>query len=105
MTSTYRVAGDGDYQLARDLNRVVAELVALLLKKHAVYGPTNISKAPGSPENGLRVRMWDKIARLNHILDNPDVDTNDESLEDTVKDLANYCIIFLLVRSGRWPAQ
>jgi len=75
----------------------------LLLKKHEAYGPTNISQAPGGPENGLRVRMWDKMARLNHILENPGVDVNDESLEDTLKDLLNYCAIFIMVRKNQWP--
>lgn len=76
----------------------------LLLKKHEAYGPKNISGAPGGAENGLRVRMWDKMARLNHILENPEVDVNDESLEDTLKDLLNYCAIFIMVRNGKWPA-
>jgi hypothetical protein len=75
----------------------------LLLKKHEAYGPKNISEAPGGPYNGLRVRMWDKMARLNNILDNPDVDVNGESIEDTVKDLLNYCAIFLLVKDNKWP--
>ena len=75
----------------------------LMLTKHRAYGPRNISQAPGGPENGLRVRMWDKMARLNHILDNPGVDTNDESLEDTLTDLLNYCAIFIMVRRNQWP--
>ena len=76
---------------------------SLMLTKHRAYGPRNISQAPGGPENGLRVRMWDKMARLNHILDNPGVDTNDESLEDTLTDLLNYCAIFIMVRRNQWP--
>jgi hypothetical protein len=75
----------------------------LLIKKHEAYGPKNISQAPGGPENGLRVRMWDKMARLNHILENPNVDVNDESLDDTLKDLLNYCAIFIMVRKNQWP--
>jgi hypothetical protein len=102
VTSTYRVAGDGDYQLARDLNRVVAELVALLLKKHADYGPSNIADAPGGPLNGLRVRMCDKMARLNHLIESG-ADPQNESLEDSFKDLANYAIIALLVGRKQWP--
>lgn len=78
---------------------------SLLLTKHRAYGPKNISQAPGGPENGLRVRMWDKMARLNHLLDNPNVDTNDESLEDTLTDLMNYCAIFIMVRRKQWPVQ
>jgi hypothetical protein len=76
----------------------------LLLSKHEKYGPKNISGAPGGPENGLRVRMWDKMARLNNLIENPDVDPGDESLNDTLIDLLNYCAIFIMVRDGKWPA-
>jgi len=88
----------------QDVLHIFNEASLLLLKKHEAYGPTNISRAPGGPENGLRVRMWDKMARLNHILENPNVDVNDESLEDTLKDLLNYCAIFIMVRRNQWPA-
>ena len=74
----------------------------LLLKKHKDYGPTNISKSPGGPLNGLRVRMWDKTARLNHLLDN-DATPENESLRDTFVDLLNYSAIALLVLDGKWP--
>ena len=92
------------HQFAADMWEVFDSAGNLLLKKHEAYGPTNISQAPGGPENGLRVRMHDKMARLNHIIDNPGVDTNDESLEDTLKDLLNYCAIFIMVRKNQWPA-
>lgn len=91
-------------QFAADMWEIFDSAGNLLLKKHEAYGPTNISQAPGGPENGLRVRMHDKMARLNHIIDNPGVDTNDESLEDTLKDLLNYCAIFIMVRRNQWPA-
>jgi hypothetical protein len=93
-----------------DTNTFIADVWAtldsagnLLIKKHEAYGPKNISQAPGGPENGLRVRMWDKMARLNHILENPNVDVNDESLDDTLRDLLNYCAIFIMVRKNQWP--
>ena len=91
-----------DFTLA--VQDIVLEAAKLLILKHEAYGPKNISNAPGGPENGLRVRMWDKMSRLNHILENPKVNTNDESLEDTLKDLLNYCTIFLMVRRNQWPA-
>lgn len=75
----------------------------LLLLKHQAYGPKNISQAPGGPMNGLRVRMHDKMARLNHLLENPDADMNDESLRDTLIDLMNYCAIAMMVLEGKWP--
>jgi hypothetical protein len=49
----------------------------------------------------LRVRMYDKLARLNNLLDTGDTPKY-ESLEDTLLDLANYAIIGLLVQRGQW---
>ena len=87
----------------QDVHAVFLELEALLLSKHLRYGPKNISQAPGGPQNGLKVRMWDKLARLNNLLENPTVDPGDESLTDTLKDMANYSVIFMLVQRGLWP--
>ncbi len=86
-----------------EVHKVFVELENLLLSKHQRYGPKNISGAPGGPENGLKVRMWDKLARLNNLLEHPNVDPLDESFTDTLKDLANYAVIFMLVRDGKWP--
>jgi len=77
------------------------ELADLLLKKHKDYGPKNISESPGGPLNGLRVRMHDKLARINNLIDN-NRNPENESLEDSFKDMANYAIIGLLVLRGQW---
>ena len=77
------------------------ELLDLLISKHKDYGPKNIAEAPGGAINGLRVRMHDKLARINNLVDsgkNPE----HESLEDSFKDMANYAIIGLLVLRGKW---
>jgi hypothetical protein len=84
----------------KDAERITDELLNILYKKHEDYGPMNIAGAPGGAMNGLRVRMYDKVARLAHLGDN---DTpNYESIEDTLIDLANYAIIGLLVQRGQW---
>ena len=75
---------------------------ALLVSKHRDYGPTNISSAPGGALNGLRVRMHDKIARINHLIDSGK-DPEHESLRDSFQDLANYAMIGLLVIDNKWP--
>jgi hypothetical protein len=83
-----------------DAQAITIELLTILYKKHQDYGPMNIAGAPGGAMNGLRVRMYDKLARLSHLGDN---DTpNYESVEDTLIDLANYAIIGLLVQRGQW---
>ena len=83
-----------------DAKAITIELLTILYKKHQDYGPMNIASAPGGAMNGLRVRMYDKLARLTHLGDS---DTpNYESIEDTLIDLANYAIIGLLVQRGQW---
>jgi Nucleotide modification associated domain 1 len=74
----------------------------LLIKKHKDYGPTNISRSPGGPLNGLRVRMWDKTARINHLIDSGATPEN-ESLRDSFIDLLNYAAIAMMVIDGTWP--
>ena len=75
---------------------------SVLLKKHNDYGPKNISQSPGGPLNGLRVRMWDKFARINNLIDSGATPEN-ESLKDSFLDMANYAIIAMLVLDGEWP--
>lgn len=77
---------------------------AVLLQKHKDYGPKNIAGAPGGPLNGLRVRMWDKMARINHLVDSGATPEN-ESLKDSFLDLANYAIIAMLVLDNEWPSE
>ena len=85
-----------------DVWEIVDELALLLLQKHKDYGPLNIAQSPGGPRNGLRVRIWDKIARINNLIDKGSSPEN-ESLEDSFKDLANYAVISMMVLRGKWP--
>jgi hypothetical protein len=88
-------------QFETALSNTFNELEELLLSKHKDYGPKNIADAPGGAVNGLRVRMHDKLARINNLVDsgkNPE----HESLEDSFKDMANYAVIGLLVLRGDW---
>jgi Nucleotide modification associated domain 1 len=73
----------------------------LLLRKHRDYGPKNISASPGGAINGLRVRIHDKLARINNLYDNGATPEN-ESLRDSFIDMANYAIIALLVLDDEW---
>ena len=76
----------------------------LLIKKHKDYGPKNISQSPGGPLNGLRVRIWDKIARINNLIDSGATPEN-ESLRDSFIDLLNYSAIAMMVIDGNWPKE
>ena len=85
-----------------DVWRILDTAGNLLIKKHHDYGPKNISLSPGGPLNGLRVRMWDKIARINNLLDSG-VKPSNESLRDSFVDLLNYSAIAMMVLDGVWP--
>ncbi len=85
-----------------DMWKVLDDAGNLLIKKHKDYGPTNISLSPGGPLNGLRVRMHDKTARINHLIDSGATPEN-ESLRDSFIDLLNYSAIALMVLDGKWP--
>jgi len=88
-------------EFSDEVRIVYDELMTLMLSKHKDYGPSNIANAPGGALNGLRVRMHDKLARINNLVDN-NVNPEHESLEDSFKDMANYAIIGLLVLRGKW---
>lgn len=86
-----------------DSAAIYSELQQVLVKKQQDYGPRNIADAPGGPINGLLVRMNDKMERLKNLYYS-DSEPQNESLEDSFLDLANYAVICLMVQRGRWPA-
>lgn len=101
---TYSYSNDTSFESA--VAKTFQELVDLLLSKHKDYGPKNISDAPGGALNGLRVRMHDKLARINNLYeymeDTGGFQPQHESIEDSFKDMANYAVIGLLVLRGEW---
>jgi hypothetical protein len=87
-----------------DVYEIMDELYDLMISKHTDYGPTNISKSPGGPLNGLRVRMHDKMARINNLVESG-AGAQHEPLEDSFKDLANYAVIGMMVLREKWPEE
>jgi hypothetical protein len=84
---------------SKDFYEVLHEV---LVSKQKDYGPSNIASAPGGPLNGLRVRIFDKVSRINNLIDSG-AKPNNESLHDSFLDLANYAIIALMVLDDVWP--
>jgi hypothetical protein len=93
-----------DDEFITDVWRILDSAGNLLIKKHHDYGPKNISLSPGGPLNGLRVRMWDKVARINNLIDS-NVNPSNESLRDSFIDLLNYSAIAMMVLDGTWPEE
>jgi len=77
-------------------------LHSVLVSKQSDYGPGNIASAPGGAINGLLVRMNDKMQRLINLNYNQALEASNESIRDSYEDLANYCVIALMVLDGEW---
>lgn len=90
-------------QFVTDVWDIIDELGNLLISKQRDYGPGNINNAFGGPMNGLLVRMGDKFERLKNLFIFGDGKPQHEPIEDSFKDLANYCIIAMMVQRGKWP--
>ncbi|MFN7317963.1 MAG: hypothetical protein ACK5S6_00505 [bacterium] len=67
-------------------------LVKTLIRKQRDYGPENIRRFG---RQGLMVRMHDKIARLENLVTN-EKNPNNESIDDTVMDIAGYSAIGIM---------
>ena len=77
----------------------VLESITLFDKKQHDYGNTNIA---AFGEKGVLVRANDKMARLIN-LSKEGERANNESLDDSWRDLSIYGTIALMVRQGVWP--
>lgn len=98
-------------QINKEFQKIQIEQYSLFCKKMLSYGKNNISMG-GNLKNkedkylsltSIWIRCSDKINRLKNLLinknDNP---LDNESIEDSWKDLANYGIIALLVERNKW---
>lgn len=74
------------------------DLVATLLRKNSDYGGSAWEVpilSPGlSPRVAIQCRMSDKVARLSRLLSGETAEV-DEAIEDTMKDLAGYALLWL----------
>lgn len=77
---------------------ICAELTALYERKNHDYGD---SFAKSFAEYGMAmpcIRLEDKLNRLKALTRNGNQQVNDESIDDTLMDLANYAIMTLVER-------
>lgn len=75
-------------------------LADILSKKNADYGDAASLPPLLAPHldagTAILVRMSDKVNRIQHLLEAGKSEVN-ESLEDSVLDLAGYCLLYLIV--------
>ena len=65
--------------------------------KNADYGDSFAQVRCKYP-NAILIRLNDKLNRLETLMNGAEQHVNDESIEDTLLDLANYCIMELVER-------
>lgn len=82
-------------------DQICDQIKTILREKNAAYGQA-ASRSPLlcpslRPTTAILVRMSDKIERLKTLL-TTNVDAHGESLNDTVADLAGYCVLYLATK-------
>jgi hypothetical protein len=90
-----------------EFERILVDMLAMYELKMNDYSPWNMK---GTGEIGAVTRLWDKTARLMNLM-GFDIgtgkftalkDPKNESIDDTLLDLANYAIITMILRKGKW---
>jgi len=75
---------DGTHQLYIDKNGDYGDSFANVRKKHP---------------NAILIRLNDKLSRLETLMSGHTQRVSDESIDDTLRDLANYCLMELVERA------
>ena len=80
------------------------EQLELFCKKQLDYGPSNIGLGKSKPEkpNEVRLSAMGVGIRMQDNLSMNDKEPNNESLDDTLIDIANYAVMALIVRNKKW---
>ena len=76
---------------------ICQELFETYKAKNADYGDSFAQVRDKYP-NAILIRLNDKLNRLETLMNGAEQHVNDESVEDTLFDLANYCIMELIER-------
>jgi len=92
----------GDNQDQREIAYMGLATIALMIAKNRDYGSSvfNIGAiSPDvTPEQGLRVRLGDKLSRINNLISAPDLQSVQESLTDTGHDASAYLLLWVIAR-------
>ena len=78
---------------------ICKELFETYKAKNADYGDSFAQVREKYP-NAILIRLNDKLNRLETLMNGAEQHVNDESIEDTLLDLANYCIMELVERKN-----
>ena len=89
-------------EMGRRIIPIALECIELFDKKQQDYGSNNITM---SGDLGVAVRLTDKVCRLQHLIRKrikEDASAQNESIEDSFMDAANYGLIGMMLERGLW---
>lgn len=86
---------EDDVKMFTEMTRKMAEVFT---KKHNDYGQSTKKSYREFGPVSMLTRMSDKFERLKNLTMHDHPMVLDESIEDTLLDLANYCLIFIMER-------
>lgn len=78
-------------------NDVCTELNELYNKKNADYGDS-FTVLRNEFKQAIIIRLGDKYNRLKNLYKTAEINVVEESIDDTLKDMASYCIMELMAR-------
>lgn len=77
--------------------QICTTLNGIYERKNHDYGDS-FAKLRNELPNAILVRIYDKYSRLKTLMHGAEQKVKDESIDDTLMDLANYCIMELVER-------
>ena len=81
---------------------VIEELNKIYAIKNKNYGDSFAESIRKYGQIASLTRISDKFQRMEQLILSKDIDCDDESLEDTLMDMANYCIMTVMeMRDGK----
>ena len=79
-----------------EFEKITTQMFETYKKKNADYGSSFDDLFDEFGMTSALIRMKDKYNRLKSITEKKDIQVKDESVEDTLLDLANYCILTVM---------
>lgn len=76
---------------------ICAELNKIYEAKNHDYGDSFARVREQYPQS-INIRLWDKLLRLDQLNNGVEAKVADEKIEDTLLDMANYCIMEVIER-------
>lgn len=87
--------------MTEKFKKITEELTALYNKKNAAYGDAFSHTYERLGLISAVTRINDKNNRLVNLAINKDIDNLNESIDDTLRDMACYCIMTLMEREKK----